>query len=82
MEWELINEYGASWTRRLKVEGGYLYRICIQDDNDNLQIAMSFVPEVDLTRYQAHLRDAYKKGYEDGQSDFKNGINGYEKNIP
>lgn len=53
-------------TERLKVEGGFLYRTkkigvdCI---------AMCFVPDVDLQRYQAHLRDAYKQGFIDGGVD-------------
>ena len=65
-EWE---EY-ARFLIRIKVEGGYLYT----NDQGLEEIAMSFVPDIDLTRYQAHLRDAYKKGYSDGQADARVGI--------
>ena len=76
-EWERV--ITSDNTQKLKVDGGHLYRTKMIGTEG---IGMCFVPDVDLQRYQAHLRDAYKKGYEDGQSDFKNGINGYEKNIP
>lgn len=61
--WE---EYSAAlW--RIKVEGGYLYA---ESDLKN----MCFVPDVDLTRYQSHLRDAYKQGYKDGHQDARSGV--------
>ena len=50
---------------RIKVDGGHIYEA---DDN------LCFVPEIDLMRYQSHLRDAYTKGYRDGQEDTKNGL--------
>ncbi len=67
MEWERVTESG---TDRLKVEGGYLYR----DQKGSGGLAMAFVPDIDLQRYQAHLRDAYTAGYKDGQEDAKQGI--------
>ena len=60
--WEIV----TSDTYRLKVEGGYLYQI-----QTARGISTSFVPDVDLQRYQAHLRDAYKKGWEEGQEELK-----------
>lgn len=65
----------AQWERygdtidRIKVEGGYIYRVMFQGD-----VTTSFVPDVDLQRYQSHLRDAYTQGYKDGQEDAKNDI--------
>lgn len=55
------------------VNGGHIYSEII-DMNGQISNAMCFVPDIDLTRYKAHLRDAYKKGYEDGQADAKNGV--------
>lgn len=52
---------------RIKVDGGHLYR-CLSS------ATICFVPDIDLQRYQAHLRDAYKKGYADGQEDAKNDV--------
>lgn len=66
-KWESV---GCTSMWRVKVNGGYLY----QYDNDK-GIAMCFVPDVDLQRYQAHLRDAYKQGYDCGQEDAKLGHN-------
>ncbi len=66
--WEVLNEADVS-TWRLKVDGGYLYALGMLHG-----ITMAFVPDIDLTRYQAHLRDAYKQGYADGQEDKKNGV--------
>lgn len=60
-EWEIIHDYYT----RIKVDGGHIY------ETDH---GLCFVPDIDLTRYQAHLRDAYKKGYEDGQYDLRNGL--------
>lgn len=60
-------------TWRLKVEGGYIYHItCSRENPDG---GVCYVPDIDLTRYQAHLRDAYKKGYEDGLADSKQTVN-------
>lgn len=74
MEWELVTSEDYVWTKRLKVDGGYLYRTINQDHNDNLNVAMCFVPDVDLQRYQSHLRDAYTQGYQAGQEDAKHGV--------
>lgn len=62
-KWE---KYGPLF--RIKVDGGYLY----QDDN-GVEMSMCFVPDIDLARYQAHLRDAYKQGYETGKLDEREG---------
>lgn len=70
-EWERVTDSG---TLRLKVDGGYLYK----DEKGNGGLAMAFVPDVDLQRYQAHLRDAYTQGYKDGQEDKKEGIDDQE----
>jgi len=62
-KWENLGDH---LTERLKVDGGFLYRtkkVGVEG------IAMSFVPDVDLARYQAHLRDAYKQGFIDGGLD-------------
>jgi hypothetical protein len=32
-------------------------------------LTSTFVPDVDLQRYQAHLRDAYNAGFKDGLSE-------------
>lgn len=73
-KWEVVVDERRAWTKRLKVDGGHLYRICFQSPDDSFGVAMSFVPDVDLTRYQAHLRDAYKQGYMDGQLEARNPI--------
>ena len=52
---------------RIKVDGGHIY--CNRDNNEKESIC--FVPEIDLTRYQAHLRDAYNKGFADGLQEGK-----------
>lgn len=57
---------------RCKVEGGHLYRSFVRWKHQPT-LSMNFVPDVDLSRYQAHLRDAYRQGYNDGQSDAKVG---------
>ena len=62
MDWE---RYGDT-IDRIKVDGGYIYRVMFQGD-----VATTFVPEVDLVRYQAHLRDAYNQGYADGAAEKK-----------
>lgn len=59
MEWERVTDSG---TDRLKVDGGWIYR----DQKANGGLSLAFVPDVDLQRYQSHLRDAYTKGFEDG----------------
>lgn len=56
---------------RMKVEGGYIYRTIYPSSKS---MAMGFVPDIDLARYQSHLRDAYNKGYVDGQEDAKHGV--------
>ena len=61
---------------RVKVDGGYVFRTLSQGD-----VSICFVPDIDLQRYQAHLRDAYTKGYADGQEDAKNGIVNSEEGL-
>jgi hypothetical protein len=63
MSWERVTDS----TERLKVDGGYLYR----DQKANGGLAMAFVPDVDLQRYQAHLREAYTRGFADGLDEGK-----------
>jgi len=50
---------------RIKVDGGHIYET---------SVGLCFVPDVDLQRYQSHLRDAYKQGYEAGHADSEKGI--------
>lgn len=69
--WE---RYGFK-VHRMKVDGGYLYSHDVEDAGN----CMVFVPDVDLQRYQAHLRDAYKQGYADGQQDLKDGVQNPEE---
>lgn len=71
-EWELANNDDVQLTERLKVEGGFLYRTHSKSIIQPLY-AMCFVPDVDLTRYQSHLRDAYQQGFKDGLEASKNG---------
>jgi hypothetical protein len=54
IDWEFV----TGGTFRLKVDGGHIYTI---------KEGLCFVPDVDLTRYQAHLRDAYNQGFKDGR---------------
>lgn len=60
-EWELY----ATEMLRIKVEGGHIY------ETDG---SICFVPDVDLKRYQSHLRDAYNQGFKDGQQEEKKGF--------
>lgn len=75
-------EHEPQWERygdnieRIQVSGGYVYRSISQGD-----VSICFVPDVDLQRYQAHLRDAYRKGYADGQEDAKNGVVNEEEGL-
>jgi hypothetical protein len=62
-QWE---QYGIN-VRRIRVDGGYIYKTY----NDMKDITSCFVPDIDLTRYQAHLRDAYNKGFQDGLGEGK-----------
>jgi len=48
---------------RLKVDGGHIYRWSTFNGG-----SMVFVPEIDLKRYESHLRDAYNKGFQDGRN--------------
>jgi len=65
-DWERLNDKGVMHCDRLKVDGGYLYRTGTTET-----VALAFVPDIDLTRYQSHLRDAYTQGFKDGQDDSK-----------
>ena len=71
-EWE---RYAIN-THRIKVDGGFVYRTTRENNS-----SICFVPDVDLQRYQSHLRDAYRKGYADGQEDAKNGIVNSEEGL-
>jgi len=78
-EWEVVCKAYKNDTTRMKVDGGWLYRSISYDKvlgsfNTPTSESIAFVPEIDLQRYQAHLRDAYKQGYENGQQDAKHGI--------
>jgi len=54
-KWEFVTNQLV----KIKVDGGHLY------ESKN---GLCFVPDVDLTRYQSHLRDAYSQGFKDGKS--------------
>lgn len=69
--WETFRSTAYSVIERVKVEGGYLYHVTILSSEHT---DMCFVPDIDLQRYQSHLRDAYTQGYKDGQEDAKEGI--------
>lgn len=62
--WEVYGDI-INGLARIKVDGGWLYAEKCERG------PMCFVPDVDLTRYQAHLRDAYKAGYEAGLDEAK-----------
>lgn len=66
--WVIIENEGAGDTETLKVNGGHLYRITKGE-----AIAVAFVPDVDLQRYAAHLRDAYNAGFKDGSDKVNQG---------
>lgn len=65
-EWELTASFNDPSMRRLKIDGGYIHQAIYEGST-----SICFVPDIDLSRYQSHLRDAYKKGYEDGMNDMK-----------
>ena len=85
--WETIVDTDCTTTERLKVSGGYLYHRCDYfmsdcDHKDNETTTMCFVPDVDLQRYQSHLRDAYNQGFKDGKEERKNCEITSENQIP
>ena len=71
-KWEVVDEAPNAITERLKVDGGHLYHV---GNNAARSTSMCFVPEIDLQRYQSHLRDAYTKGYAEGHADAKINVN-------
>lgn len=70
-EWEEVSQNDVTAVCRHKVDGGWLYSVTVKGAPN---FTVTFVPDIDLTRYQAHLRDAYKKGYEDGHQDAAKGL--------
>lgn len=60
---------------RIKVDGGYLYLV-VAVHGEGVSTSLAFVQDIDLKRYESHLRDAYTQGYKDGQSDVKAGCRG------
>lgn len=69
--WEDVSANEVTHVCRHKVEGGWLYSTTVSGVN---MFTVTFVPEIDLSRYQAHLRDAWKQGYEDGRRDERMGV--------
>jgi len=65
-KWEINWEKVTDSTERLPVNGGHLYR-----DQKANALAMCFVPDIDLTRYESHLRDAYTQGFANGLEEGK-----------
>ena len=76
IKWEQLSNEHYEFTERAKVDGGYIYRSfpCVHGFRVQGNTTMCFVPDVDLSRYQAHLRDAYKQGYRAGQEDASLGV--------
>jgi len=72
-EREFLEQSPQSAVSRIKVDGGWIYTDLVIF-NEIPAISTVFVPDVDLTRYQSHLRDAYKQGYDQGHSDAKRGL--------
>jgi len=68
-EWETLE--GSSYTsfERKMVDGGFIYRSCTHVPNEGISESLCFVPDIDLTRYQSHLRDAYNQGFKDGSQE-------------
>ncbi len=78
-KWEPFDEGSNAVTERLKVDGGYLYYL---GNHAARSTNMCFVPDIDLTRYQAHLRDAYNQGFKDGQANLSESTHqGSETNV-
>lgn len=65
-KWEKISENDVTGVCRHAVDGGWLYTVTIKNVK---MFTTTFVPDVDLQRYQAHLRDAYSQGFQDGKAD-------------
>ncbi len=69
--WEVIYHYFnddktvSTNMCKMKVEGGHLYKDYVHS-GAAIACTMCFVPDIDLTRYQSHLRDAYTQGFKDG----------------
>jgi len=72
--WEDIFVGENDCLQRYKVEGGYLYHNTMNDEDDPkyFNSTMCFVPDIDLERYQSHLRDAYSQGFKDGMGELTN----------
>jgi hypothetical protein len=69
-EMEKIYQNDVHCIFRMKVDGGFLYH-SLTGLNENLSQSMCFVPDIDLKRYESHLRDAYTQGYKAALDDFK-----------
>jgi hypothetical protein len=67
--WEIVTQSDVALLVRYKVEGGHLYCKILEFKNSAPMASTVFVPDVDLTRYQAHLREAYNQGFKDGAID-------------
>lgn len=70
-EWELITRTPVTNCERLKVDGGHIYRTASDVKENGISESLVFVPDIDLTRYQAHLRDAYNQGFKDGSGEIR-----------
>lgn len=71
--WERIPHSESFRFSRTKVDGGWIYRDRYVYD-ESVAVALCFVPDIDLRRYESHLRDAYTQGYKAGFDDAKNGL--------
>lgn len=66
VHWDVVSNNHGREVSRVKVDGGWLYAVTIFGSSF---FTITFVPDVDLARYESHLRDAYTQGYEAGKSD-------------
>ena len=67
--WIHVSRTGEVNCDRLKVDGGWLYR-----SGNSHFVSQCFVPDIDLARYQSHMRDAYNQGYKAGHEDCRLGV--------
>ena len=74
-KWELVVDWKDQIVgfSRIKVDGGHVYRQIVASGGTD-SVSLCFVPDVDLKRYESHLRDAYRQRYVAGHEDSKRGV--------
>ena len=75
-KWETYDSSPVAITERIPVEGGHIYYV---SNHIARQTALCFVPDVDLKRYQSHLRDAYHQGFVDGMIEARANLHSKKK---